>query len=53
MAGLGVNGLGIAEAIGTMVLVLLGDGVVANVLLTIEGTERRVDRSSSRVGHGR
>ena len=28
-----MNGLVLAEAIGTMVLVLLGDGVVANVLL--------------------
>ena len=43
-----------AEVIGTALLILLGDGVVAGVLLEpVEGAERRLDRHHLRLGHGR
>ena len=44
----------LAEAVGTMLLVLLGDGVVANVLLArSKGEEFGLDRHHDRVGRGR
>ena len=44
----------LAEALGTMILVLLGDGVVANVLLDPhQGAELRLDRHHHRMGHRR
>ena len=42
----------LAELIGTMILVLLGDGVVANVLLEQDqGAAVRLDRHHGRMGH--
>ncbi len=43
----------IAELVGTATLVLLGNGVVANVVLNrYQGTKQRMDRNHYRLGPG-
>jgi hypothetical protein len=39
--------------VGTGMLILFGDGVVAAVLSTVQSRERRLDRHHHRMGDGR
>ena len=48
-----MHGPFLGEFMGTLVLILLGDGVVANVLQTVEGRKFRLDRHHHRLGNGR
>ena len=44
----------LGELLGTMFLIILGDGVVANVLLArSKGENSGLDRHNHRLGHGR